>query len=216
MIFKYLPSIQPYIKYSENKKSCYGCSPLAIVLFLISTYLIRFLFLQGKERHYELGQWLRKRYSGFLNDQYNVDEIYVRSTDVDRTLMSAESNLAGLYPPVKRWNADINWQPIPVHTVPQSEDALLSSHAECPRLMVLILFNYANLLIPINLLMFNSKEKDFCRGYLCLFVNTIYTRLFLPTSMNFIMRPSFIYSSENLHICIKIIHPLCQNQIHMS
>eukprot|EP00088_Acartia_fossae_P068667 TRINITY_DN8752_c0_g1_i1.p1 TRINITY_DN8752_c0_g1~~TRINITY_DN8752_c0_g1_i1.p1 ORF type:complete len:419 (+),score=82.51 TRINITY_DN8752_c0_g1_i1:162-1418(+) len=91
------------------------------------------LTAKGKERHYELGQWLRKRYSGFLNDQYNVDEIYVRSTDVDRTLMSAESNLAGLYPPVKRWNADINWQPIPVHTVPQSEDALLSSHAECPR-----------------------------------------------------------------------------------
>jgi lysosomal acid phosphatase len=89
---------------------------------------------KGKERHYELGQWLRNRYTGFLNEQYNVDEIYVRSTDVDRTLMSAESNLAGLYPPVnQKWNKALHWQPIPVHTVPQSDDGLLSSHADCPR-----------------------------------------------------------------------------------
>jgi lysosomal acid phosphatase len=89
---------------------------------------------KGKERHYELGQWLRNRYSGFLNEQYNTDEIYVRSTDVDRTLMSAESNLAGLYPPVNRhWNKALGWQPIPVHTVPQKDDGLLSSHADCPR-----------------------------------------------------------------------------------
>lgn len=90
---------------------------------------------RGKRRHFALGQWLRKRYDGFLSAEYIPDEIYVRSTDVDRTLMSAESNLAGLYPPTKnnQWNTNIGWQPIPVHTVPQTEDALLSSHAECPR-----------------------------------------------------------------------------------
>jgi hypothetical protein len=26
-----------------------------------------------------------------------------------------------------------DWQPIPVHTVKESEDYLLSSHADCPR-----------------------------------------------------------------------------------
>ena len=51
-------------------------------------------------------------------------QIYVRSTDVDRTLMSAYSNLAGLYPPQgqQKWNPNIDWQPIPVHTRPAEED----------------------------------------------------------------------------------------------
>ena len=91
----------------------------------------------GKRMHYELGEWLRKRYDGFLSSNYSEEEIYVRSTDVDRTLMSAMSNLAGLYPPSGYWvwNPDIPWQPIPVHTVPQQWDTLLSNkHAQCPRL----------------------------------------------------------------------------------
>ena len=39
--------------------------------------------------------------------------------------MSAECNLAGMYPPIGRqqWNGTAtNWQPIPVHTVPVGED----------------------------------------------------------------------------------------------
>ena len=59
----------------------------------------------------------------------------MRSTDVDRTLMSALSNLAGLFPPrgPQLWNPDLHWQPVPVHTVPLEEDNLLSSHAKCPK-----------------------------------------------------------------------------------
>ncbi|EFX74583.1 hypothetical protein DAPPUDRAFT_251804 [Daphnia pulex] len=43
---------------------------------------------EGKERHFKLGQLNRERYGDFLSETYNPDEIYVRSTDVDRTLMN--------------------------------------------------------------------------------------------------------------------------------
>jgi lysosomal acid phosphatase len=81
----------------------------------------------GKYQHYELGQWLRQRYNEFLPEVYSREDIYVRSTDVDRTLMSAASNLAGLYPPEgdQKWNKNVDWQPIPIHTVPEKMDEVL-------------------------------------------------------------------------------------------
>ncbi|KAJ8957112.1 hypothetical protein NQ318_007327 [Aromia moschata] len=59
------------------------------------------LLNKGKERQYQLGEWFRKRYSTFLPNEYSPKDIRVVSTDVDRTLMSAAANLAGLYPPHK-------------------------------------------------------------------------------------------------------------------
>ncbi|XP_030747405.1 lysosomal acid phosphatase-like [Sitophilus oryzae] len=89
----------------------------------------------GKQHHYELGQWFRERYDNFLPARYNRKDIYVRSTDVDRTLMSAESNLAGLYPITEDtiWNDNILWQVIPVHTVPESQDPILASEIPCAK-----------------------------------------------------------------------------------
>lgn len=51
------------------------------------------------------------------------------SSDVDRTLMSAMANLAGLYPPTGNqvWNKALPWQPIPVHTLPGSIDVLMGA-----------------------------------------------------------------------------------------
>ncbi|XP_034985825.2 prostatic acid phosphatase-like [Zootoca vivipara] len=81
----------------------------------------------GMQQQYELGQFIKKRYKGFLSDNYKRNEIYVRSTDTDRTIMSAQANLAGLFPPQgsQIWNKEILWQPIPVHTVPRSDEKLL-------------------------------------------------------------------------------------------
>lgn len=93
------------------------------------------LTTRGMARHFRQGQWLRDRYSGWLAANYSRAEIVVRSTDVDRTLMSAQSQLAGLFPPSgsQVFDPSLPWQPIPVHTVPQEQDYLLSSHAHCPR-----------------------------------------------------------------------------------
>ncbi|KAF5921869.1 hypothetical protein HPG69_013043 [Diceros bicornis minor] len=65
-----------------------------------------------------------------------LTQVYIRSTDVDRTLMSAMTNLAALFPPegISIWNPSLPWQPIPVHTVPCSEDRLLYlPFRDCPR-----------------------------------------------------------------------------------
>ncbi|XP_054338318.1 prostatic acid phosphatase isoform X2 [Pongo pygmaeus] len=65
-----------------------------------------------------------------------LTQVYIRSTDIDRTLMSAMTNLAALFPPegVSIWNPTLLWQPIPVHTVPLSEDQLLYlPFRNCPR-----------------------------------------------------------------------------------
>uniref|UniRef100_A0AAY4B471 Lysosomal acid phosphatase n=1 Tax=Denticeps clupeoides TaxID=299321 RepID=A0AAY4B471_9TELE len=95
---------------------------------------------EGMKQHYELGQALRQRYQGFLSEDYSRYEISVRSTDYDRTLMSALANLAGIYPPngSQVFDPSLRWQPIPVHTVPQDEERLLSFPLECPRYKVLM------------------------------------------------------------------------------
>jgi hypothetical protein len=99
--------------------------------------------------HVVLGGRLRKHYIDemqFLNASYHRDEIYVRSTDVDRTLISAISNLIGFYgqsprvdidyPSVSGWPG--NYQPIPVHTVDDLTDNIANPDAECPRQLAVI------------------------------------------------------------------------------
>lgn len=88
----------------------------------------------GKQQHFELGKWFRQRYNSLVSAKYNNTEMYVRSTDVDRTLMSAESNLAGFYPPTGKdvWNKNVPWQAIPVHTMPEKQDDVLAAKKPCP------------------------------------------------------------------------------------
>ncbi|CAH1788043.1 unnamed protein product, partial [Owenia fusiformis] len=77
---------------------------------------------KGMKQQFNLGRYLRQRYvteAGFLNPRYKRNEVYVQSTDYDRTIMSATTNLAGLFPPAvqDKWDLDYGWQPIPVHIV---------------------------------------------------------------------------------------------------
>ncbi|CAH1159906.1 unnamed protein product [Phaedon cochleariae] len=90
---------------------------------------------QGKLRHYKLGQWLRSRYDSLISTEYSPNDIYIYSTDTDRSLMSAAANLAGLYPPVANqiWNSDLKWQPIPIHSSARKEDDIITVKRKCPR-----------------------------------------------------------------------------------
>ena len=113
----------------------------------------------GMRQHFNLGQALRKNYIDdihFLSESFNPDELHVRSTDYNRTIVSALSQLYGLYPlgsgpelpkgldpslELPPYNGIKNhsgadfalplaFQPIPIHVVPLKEDYLLRPYDE--------------------------------------------------------------------------------------
>lgn len=84
----------------------------------------------GMQQEYELGQLLRKRYvdqTHLLPEKYETGTMYVRSTDYDRTLMSAECLLLGLYP---KGPGPHGYQPIPIHSAPTDADAIIISRID--------------------------------------------------------------------------------------
>lgn len=93
----------------------------------------------GKQQQYQLGEYFRRRYNKLLGERYSPKKVYVQTTDTDRTIMSAQANLAALFMPIESeiWNEKILWQPIPVHMVPQKMDTVLFVGKECPRFKVL-------------------------------------------------------------------------------
>ena len=81
---------------------------------------------QGMHQEYDVGSRLRQQYINqyhLLPDHYQANTMYIRSSEMDRTMMSAESLLLGLYPigtgPLE------GFQPIPIHIVPAEIDTLL-------------------------------------------------------------------------------------------
>ncbi|KAL0849925.1 hypothetical protein ABMA28_011852 [Loxostege sticticalis] len=87
----------------------------------------------GKLQLYELGKKYRNYYANFLNEEYYEKEVYVRSSDKSRCMMSASTFLAGLYPPTERqmWHPELPWQPIPVHSLPRELDNIVAGTKKC-------------------------------------------------------------------------------------
>ncbi|KAI8439270.1 hypothetical protein MSG28_013107 [Choristoneura fumiferana] len=87
----------------------------------------------GKLQLYELGKKYRNYYANFIDGEYYEKDVYVRSSDKSRCLMSAYTFLAGLYPPSERqtWHPEIPWQPIPVHSLPRDLDNIVASTKAC-------------------------------------------------------------------------------------
>ena len=62
---------------------------------------------------------MRGRYATLVSSHYRREEVFIRSTDRDRTLLSAHANFAAFY------NASGTYVPVPIHTVPVPDDRLL-------------------------------------------------------------------------------------------
>ncbi|VDO00123.1 unnamed protein product [Rodentolepis nana] len=93
----------------------------------------------GIEQHFLLGKWLSNEYNNFLSHSYNVSTFHMRSTNVDRALMSSQAMMAGLFhkSPSSLEKYGLHWRPIPSHTVPQvrlSNNDWLLALAPCDRL----------------------------------------------------------------------------------
>lgn len=98
------------------------------------------LTLKGIMMEYQLGKFLRSRYvfnKKLTGTRYNHKEAYVQSTGKDRCIQSAQSQMAGLFPPERDqiWNPKIRWQPIPVHVPnPVNNDPILrGTRNYCPK-----------------------------------------------------------------------------------
>ncbi|CAL8098910.1 unnamed protein product [Orchesella dallaii] len=102
----------------------------------------------GKLQGYNLGLYLRDRYNGFINDTYDVKDVYVQSSDIARAIQTAYSVMAGFYLPndIKNENetsTDLSsnlteiplpWKSVPVHTVPvETDNVLRQDPGICPR-----------------------------------------------------------------------------------
>ncbi|CAI2327353.1 unnamed protein product [Caenorhabditis sp. 36 PRJEB53466] len=105
---------------------------------------------RGMAQMDEFGALIRKRYVAeqlFLTQRFKANQIHIRSTDVNRTILSAQSLLYGLYPPGD-WNvagldypATDFWQPgftfISVH-VDGKDKCATSQTCDCPRISELL------------------------------------------------------------------------------
>ena len=67
-----------------------------------------------------MGKFLRNRYNSLISPNYRREELYIRSTDRDRTLLSAVANLGSFYNV-----SSAGFLPFPVHTVPIKDDKIL-------------------------------------------------------------------------------------------
>ncbi|XP_059148936.1 prostatic acid phosphatase-like [Physella acuta] len=95
------------------------------------------LTTMGMNQGFELGQFLQSWYGELIDKVFNHTQVSIRSTDYARTLMTAECVAAGLFSQADRQNhsvqglPSINWQPVPIYSVPKSMDRLLRPSSSC-------------------------------------------------------------------------------------
>ncbi|XP_076547283.1 prostatic acid phosphatase-like [Osmia lignaria lignaria] len=101
---------------------------------------------EGMLQMYTVGEWIRKQYGSVISKNYRSDLSLTQSSYADRCIMSAQTLLAGLYPPSPEelFVPSLIWRPVPVHSTPRHLDKLITVKAPCPRLEEALKEAYAN------------------------------------------------------------------------
>nr|AYV99628.1 venom polypeptide [Dolopus genitalis] len=114
---------------------------------------------KGVGQLYNLGRNLKHRYGHLLpvDGRYSQDNMLVKSSYSERCIMSGLSLLAGFMPPNSN-PLPIKWQPIPITTIPQYDDELLSQYRPCKKYDKL----YEDLLVnaPADLMKLEQENED--------------------------------------------------------
>ncbi|KAK5649215.1 hypothetical protein RI129_000244 [Pyrocoelia pectoralis] len=95
----------------------------------------------GKQRAYNLGKWLRRRYDFFLNRTYSTKELSAYTTNTSRSKASLSLVLAGLYPPkgtALEWDMQLNWNPINYEIISETNQLLMIPTPKCQELLNLL------------------------------------------------------------------------------
>jgi hypothetical protein len=79
----------------------------------------------------DFGLFLKYHYLNFIPKEYNQNEVLVRSTNYDRTLMSTHSLLSGLFEPIEIKNGT-KIHPVPIRTNDADEDNIFHLYGKCP------------------------------------------------------------------------------------
>ncbi|KAK0424408.1 hypothetical protein QR680_008660 [Steinernema hermaphroditum] len=83
------------------------------------------LTTEGMWQLYQQGEKLKKEYiekRKLISSNYTASEIYLRSSNVSRTIISAHANMVGFYSSLNEdtlWPT--NWSPVPVHVAKEGD-----------------------------------------------------------------------------------------------
>ncbi|XP_057669200.1 testicular acid phosphatase homolog [Diorhabda carinulata] len=144
---------------------------------------------EGKRQQYRLGQFTRQRYGGWLPQKYDKSIFYARTTDVERTHMSALSNIYGLYPATTDdiWHPFSDWHPIPVHTAD-------------PKVF--------NTFPPFSCKSYYIERSNYLAGNESLAINEKYTKLYRYISHNSGENVTSLREVHNVYDCLAAEHSI--------
>ncbi|KAK2952373.1 hypothetical protein BLNAU_12635 [Blattamonas nauphoetae] len=87
----------------------------------------------GMQQHYKLGQTFREHYKQYFPENSDNASIYIRSSPISRTLLSARSQMLGLYPYSDEIEEGVpkNFPTIPIETILRRYETVLRGYETC-------------------------------------------------------------------------------------